>query len=166
MVAQIDGEDVILYNNGYVNSPNSVRPLAIYTGKETNLQSCWVKEELLDQIQELQSFFLSSGHEVECIAFISLLDQKVLGVFLFEDCAANCPLCGATPTQMSDENYVFGPVKPLALQLCCVSQLHFGLAILRFVLNLGYYQDFQEPTVGDRADPEWAAIKKELKQDR
>ena len=143
-----------------------MRPIAIYTGKETNLNSCWVKEELLDQINELSSFFLSSGHEVICCVFISLLDQKVLGVFLGEDCAANCPLCGATPTQMSDENHVCGPVNPLALTMLCVSQLHFGLAILRFILNLGYNQDFEEPTVGDRSDPEWAKIKKELKADR
>ena len=155
-----------MWNNPYVNSPNSVRPLAIYTGKETNLLSSWVKEELLDQIQELQSFFLSSGHEVVCFVFISLLDQKVLMVFLGVDCAANCPLCGATPTQMSDENHKCGPVNPLALRMICVSQLHFGLAILRFILNLGYYQDFEEPTVGDRSDPEWAKIKKELKNDR
>ena len=67
---------------------------------------------------------------------------------------------------MSDENHVCGPINPLALVMCCVSQLHFGLAILRFVCNLGYYQDFEEPTVGDRADKEWADIKKELKNER
>ena len=45
---------------------------------------------------------------------------------------------------MSTENYEFDPIKPFAKMLLCLSPLHFGLSMLRFVLCMCYHQDFKE----------------------
>ena len=164
-----NGKWIILWNNPFVNSPFSVRPVSLELKKE-NEHSETVANRLWEEIQALQDTFLSSGHTVIFQAFMSLCDQKVLEVLLGGgDGSMNCPLCGATPTQMSTENYAFEPIKQFAKMLLCLSPLHFGLAMLRFVLCMGYHQDFKEATVGGRKDKKptpWSIKKKQFRKDR
>ena len=159
---------MILWNNPFVNSPNSVRPISLELKRE-NDHSEIVKNRLWDEIQALESTFLSSGHEVVFQCFCGLCDQKVLDVWLGGEGSCNCPLCCATPTQMSTKGFVFKPIKPMAKVLLCLSPLHFGLAMLRFVLCMGYNQDFKEATVGGKKDGKptpWALKKKEFQKNR
>ena len=168
LVTIYKGEWLILWNNPFVNSPFSVRPVSLELKRENDYAPI-LKERLWNEIQALQSTFLSSGHEVMFQGFCSLCDQKALDEFLGGEGSMNCPLCGATPTQMSTKGYVFKAIKPLAKVLLCLSQLHFGLAVLRLVLCIGYNQDFKEATVGGTKDGKptpWSIKKKQFKSDR
>ena len=163
-----NGNWIILWNNPFVNSPSSVRPVSLELKRE-NDHAPIVKERLLKELEALQNTVLSSDHVVRFHAFMALCDQKALDEFLGHEGSSNCPLCGATPTQMSDKNFVCKPIKPRAKDLLCLSPMHFGLASLRFVLCIGYNQDFKEPTVAGKKDgkeTEWAKKKKQLKKNR
>ena len=97
-----NGNWIILWNNPFVNSPNSVRPVSLELKRE-NEHSHIVTERICNEVQALQNTFLSSGHVVKFHSFMALCDQKALDEFLGHEGSCNCPLCGATPTQMSEE---------------------------------------------------------------
>ena len=108
-----NGKWIILWNNPFVNSPSSVRPVSLELKRE-NDHAPIVKERLLKELEALQNTVLSSDHVVRFHAFMALCDQKALDEFLGSEGSSNCPLCGATPTQMSDKNFVCKPIKPKA----------------------------------------------------
>ena len=164
----VNGKWLILWNNPFVNSPYSVRPVSLELKRE-NEHAQIVADRIWNEIINLDDTYLSSGQTVIFQAFMALCDQKGLDVFLGGEGSANCPLCGATPTQMSTKGFKFKPIKSLAKLLLCLSQLHYGLACLRFVLCMGYHQDFKEATVGGKKDGKptpWSLKKKEFKKNR
>jgi hypothetical protein len=74
---------------------------------------------------------------------LCLCDGKVVNVLTDNNSALRCPFCHATPTQMSNPDGIF-EILPEALNLLCLSILHFGLRSFELLMNIGFRQDFKQ----------------------
>ena len=70
------------------------------------------------------------------MALLTMLDNKVKNVIVGNTNQQKCPFCGQTMKQAMHRDLDFA--SPEALELMCLSLLHFLLHILDHVMKLGY----------------------------
>jgi ABC-type multidrug transport system fused ATPase/permease subunit len=83
------------------------------------------------------------GFVIRFQGILCLCDGKVVNVLTDNNSSLRCPFCHATPTQMSNPDGIF-EILPSALNLLCLSILHFGLRSFELLMNIGFIQDFRQ----------------------
>ena len=141
MLAKVNGTTKILYQNILVNSPVSCRPLRFNKVKENRTLTQGEVERLKGELKLMPVLDLTPNISIKLHAIFSMNDQKVISDVLGL-AYSRCPLCHLTGQGMTSFEEVFA-LDPEALEMICISMLHFGLRCLDFLLKIGYHKTFK-----------------------
>ena len=138
LVAQCEDWTFVIYKNRLANSPFSVCPLRYKFETETRENSQREGDRLNHQAESTQPVFVpDSNISVSCHGNPTLINTKCRAAWCRENASTRCPVCGASPKQMSQRYGPFEP-KPGTLKYG-FSQLHVKLGMLRWCLKHGKY---------------------------
>ena len=134
LVAQCPDWTFVIYRNRLANSPFSICPLRYKFEKETRENSQTEGDRLNNQAANIQPIPVPNTNiSVSCLGNPTLIDTKCRAAWCRENASNRCPICGASPTQMSKRNGPFVP-KPGTLKYG-FSQVHVKLGFLRWCLK-------------------------------
>lgn len=139
-----------LWSNDSPNSYYYVRPISLGFAKETkelNIETDKEMEQLIENLEETVAT-LSNGKKISIkhTLHLTAIDGKVVTHITGTSSMQNCPVCGATPTQMSEaKNLSNGAFKPKlrALKLG-LSALHFRMRAFEAILHIAYRLSFRK----------------------
>jgi len=104
-----------LWENESPQSPHSCRPIQLEFEKESEEYVLRTKKEIDGQIEKLPLHLLKTMIDknvlIDYSFFFTMIDGKILNFVTGTKSSQNCPICGATPTQMKDKTKI-GKFKP------------------------------------------------------
>jgi hypothetical protein len=136
-------ENPCVFLNRLANSAASFRPLRHSFEYETPSQTTAEVGRLVEEMESAEFSFifrtdLFPGLEIDFQGHLSMIDQKVLGVIAKERACCNCPVCGATPTIIKNNDVTKFVVKFEKLLDFGMSSLHFWIRVFENLCNIGF----------------------------
>ena len=134
LVAQCPDWTFVVYTNRLANSPFSICPLRYKFERETRENSQTEGDRLNNQAANIQPIQVpNTDITVSCHGNPTLIDTKCRSAWCRENASTKCPVCGASPKQMSLRHGPFTP-KPGTLKYG-FSQLHVKLGWARWCIK-------------------------------
>lgn len=144
----LTSNNVVLWNNRSSQSASFARPVSLMYMKESAELILKVKNDLENQINELEAHeIILSGVKIQVhfSLYLTLIDGKVLNIRTDTKSMQTCPICHATPkmfNNLSNKGTSAFIPNPLSLQYG-ISPLHAWIRILELLLHISYRLEFK-----------------------
>jgi len=136
-----DEKVTTLWENESPQSPHSCRPIQLEFVKESEEYVLRTKKDIDEQIENLPFHLLKTDMGnvlIDYSFFFTMIDGKILNMVTGTRSSQNCPICGATPTQMKDKTMI-GKFKPKegALQYN-IQPMHSTMNTVKNLYHISY----------------------------
>lgn len=145
----------IVYENQHPSSTKYCRPLHLQFKKETSELTVEEKNDIEDQIRNLQPVSVAiNGRLVQARykLLLTMVDGKVCSACASVKSTQKCYICNARPTEMNDvDKVMLRTVKDENFQFG-LSTLHAYIRFFEYFLHLSYRLDFKKWSVRKESD--------------